>query len=93
MGVKGESERASEIESGVRVNVSVYESECECERECERERVSCPCACHEKSPSCPKMRTAPQRERSRDKHPLQPNRFCEPAQSKCTSRGMHVYCK
>ena len=28
-----------------------------------------PCACHEKSPPCRKMRTAPQRERSRWKHP------------------------
>ena len=43
-----------------------------------------PCACHGK-PSCPKMRTAPQRERSPDKHPPRRRRFCEPAQSKCTS--------
>ena len=52
-----------------------------------------PCACHEKSPPCAKMHTAPQRERSRWKHPLPPPRFCEPAQSKCTwtmSRGMNV---
>ena len=28
-----------------------------------------PCACHEKWPPCPKMRTAPKRERSRDKRP------------------------
>ena len=35
----------------------------------------------------------PQRERSRDKHQRQPTRFCEPAQSKCTSRisrGMNL---
>ena len=34
-----------------------------------------------------------QRERSRDKHPPRPCRFCEPARSKCTwriSRGMNV---
>ena len=46
-----------------------------------------------KEPSCPKMRTAPQRELSRDKRTLQPPRLCEPAQSKCASkisRGMNV---
>ena len=49
--------------------------------------------CHEKWPPCPKMCTAPQRERSCDKHPPRPLRFCERAQSKCTSsisRGMNV---
>ena len=52
-----------------------------------------PCACHEKSPSCAKIRTAPQRERSRYKHPPPAPRFREPAQSKCTltmSKGMNV---
>ena len=51
------------------------------------------CACHEKSPPCAKMHTAPQRERSRWKHPPQTPRFSEPAQSKCMStilRGMNV---
>ena len=50
-----------------------------------------PRTCHEKRPPCTKMRTAPQRERSRDKHTLQPPRFREPAKSKCSSgisRGM-----
>ena len=40
-----------------------------------------------------KMRAAPQRERSRGKHPPPAGRFCEPAQSKCTwtmSRVMDV---
>ena len=45
-------------------------------------------------PSCPKIRTAaPQQGRSRDKRPLQPSRFFEPAQSKCTwriSRGVNL---
>ena len=50
-----------------------------------------PCTCHEKSTSrlpsrkvtipCPKMCVATQRERGREKHRLQPPRFCEPAQS------------
>ena len=41
----------------------------------------------------PTMRAAPQRERARDKHPLQPPRFCERAQSKCiltTLRGTNA---
>ena len=38
-----------------------------------------PHACHEK---CAKMRTAPQRELSRDKH-IQPPRLCEPSRNPC----------